>query len=173
MAKQVSGITDTCIAVTASLLPLLQQRSCSRKTPLCSKIKYYKDETSGYCISAIRDRAKQTLVLIVLEPQQEPRFEANRYGFRLERSIQDAVYSFRSGLSHYPKYVFDVDLEGCYANIFDQAIIISKLDCIPEIKDLVHSWLKAGSLQPDVVLSSSKRNLEPPKADSYNLYQPI
>ena len=98
-------------------------------------------------IPTIRDRAKQALALIALEPQWEAKFEANSYGFRPGRSVQDATYSLRQGLRHHPKYVFDADIEGCYDNIFHDSII-SRLDTTDTIRDQIYAWLKAGRIEP-------------------------
>lgn len=42
-------------------------------------------------IPTIADRAKQTLVKMVIEPEWEAKFEPNTYGFRPGRSCQDAI----------------------------------------------------------------------------------
>jgi RNA-directed DNA polymerase len=53
--------------------------------------KYGKMEKRPLGIPTIKDRAKQALVLIALEPEWEAKFEPNSYGFRPGRSCHDAV----------------------------------------------------------------------------------
>lgn len=99
-------------------------------------------------IPIIRDRAKQALVLMALEPQWEARFEPNSYGFRPGRSPHDAVeaifLSIRvSDSSLHERFVVDANLKGCFDNI-DHDYLISKLDTLLIIKSQVKAWLKAG-----------------------------
>nr|YP_009306333.1 hypothetical protein [Caulerpa cliftonii]AOP19237.1 hypothetical protein [Caulerpa cliftonii] len=110
-------------------------------------------------IPIIRDRAKQALVLIALEPQWEARFEPNSYGFRPGRSPHDAVEAVLLSLrvfdqKNHQKYVVDADLKGCFDNI-DHNYLVSKLDTLPIIQEQVRAWLKAGvfdgvSLAPEL-----------------------
>ena len=50
-----------------------------------------KSEKRPLGIPVIKDRAKQYLVLLALEPEWEAKFEPNSYGFRPDRSCHDAV----------------------------------------------------------------------------------
>nr|YP_009472794.1 hypothetical protein [Caulerpa manorensis]ARO74453.1 hypothetical protein [Caulerpa manorensis] len=99
-------------------------------------------------IPVIRDRAKQALVLMALEPQWESRFEPNSYGFRPGRSPHDAVEAVFLSIkvsdhSSREKFVVDADLKGCFDNI-DHQYLISKLDTLPIIRNQVKAWLRAG-----------------------------
>ncbi|MFY2490653.1 reverse transcriptase domain-containing protein [Escherichia coli] len=99
----------------------------------------------------IRDRGKQALVLMALEPQWEARFEPNSYGFRSGRSPQDAVEAVFSSIrvsdhSSHQKFIVDGDLKGCFDNV-DHEYLISKLDTLPIIRSQVKTWLKAGFLK--------------------------
>lgn len=42
-------------------------------------------------IPTIRERARQALMKLALEPEREARFEGNSYGFRSGRSVHDAI----------------------------------------------------------------------------------
>ncbi|MEB3882448.1 reverse transcriptase N-terminal domain-containing protein, partial [Lyngbya sp. CCY1209] len=50
-----------------------------------------RDEKRPLGIPTIRDRAKQALVKMVMEPYWEPKFEGTSYGFRPGRSTLDAI----------------------------------------------------------------------------------
>lgn len=98
-------------------------------------------------IPIIRDRAKQRLVLMALEPEWESKFEENSYGFRPGRSCHDAIEAiFRNTrvTANIPrKYVLDADLKGCFNNIRHDSIL-DKLKCSPTIMKQVKAWLNAG-----------------------------
>jgi len=63
-------------------------------------------------IPTIKDRAKQFLALIVLEPLWEAQFEPNSYGFRPGRSCHDAIEAIFIAINQKPKYVLDADIQG-------------------------------------------------------------
>ena len=50
-------------------------------------------------IPVMRDRARQALVKLALEPEWEARFERNSYGFRPGRSCHDALEAIFKALS--------------------------------------------------------------------------
>ena len=100
-------------------------------------------------IPTIRDRAKQYLAVLALEPEWEAKFEPNSYGFRPGRSCNDAVSAIFGHLRlgrnkrKFKKYILDADIEGCFDNI-DHSYVLDKLDTFPQIKNQVEAWLKAG-----------------------------
>ncbi len=94
-------------------------------------------------IPTIRDRAKQALVKLVLEPEWETRFEPNSYGFRPARSGHDAMMAIHLNINKTPKYVLDADIEKCFDKI-DRQALLKKLSAIPSIQRIVGKWLKAG-----------------------------
>src|SRR6266705_10966 len=62
-------------------------------------------------IPTMRDRARQTLVTLALEPEWEAQFEPNSYGFRPGRSTHDAIGAIFLSIKHTPHYVLKVDIE--------------------------------------------------------------
>lgn len=97
-------------------------------------------------IPTIRDRAKQMLVKMALEPTWEAKFEPNSYGFRPGRNCNDAIVAIfnNMGLTSKPKWILTADLKGCYDTI-DHDYLISRLDDSPtHIKQQIKSWLQAG-----------------------------
>lgn len=68
-------------------------------------------------IPTIRDRAKQALPLMVLEPQWEALFEPNSYGFRPGRSCHDAIGAIDLGINRKSKWVLDADISKWFDRI--------------------------------------------------------
>jgi RNA-directed DNA polymerase len=94
-------------------------------------------------IPTMRDRAKQFLLLLALEPEWEARFEPNSYGFRPGRSCQDARAAICQTLKQKAKYVFNADIDSCFNTIAHNPLL-DKLNTIPRFRKQIHSWLKAG-----------------------------
>lgn len=123
-------------------------------------------------IPTIKDRAKQFIVLLALEPQWEAKFEPNSYGFRPGRSCHDAVVAIFGHLrvggknkDTFNKYILDADLKGCFDNI-DNSYLLTKLNTIPEITTQIKAWLEAGIINNDLSLSHqipTKNNIGTPQ----------
>lgn len=106
-----------------------------------------KQEKRPLGIPVIRDRAKQALAKLALEPEWEAIFEPNSYGFRPGRSAHDAIEAIFLGLHHNtPKWVFDADIRKCFDEI-DHDALIGKLDTFPLMKKQITAWLKAGVME--------------------------
>lgn len=100
-------------------------------------------------IPTMNDRAKQTLLLMALEPEWEARFEPNSYGFRPGRSCQDARAALCQSLKQKAKYVFDADIEQCFPTIVHTPLL-EKMNTTPSIRKQVRAWLKAGIIFNEV-----------------------
>jgi RNA-directed DNA polymerase len=94
-------------------------------------------------IPTLADRAAQALVLLVLEPQWEARFEPNSYGFRPGRSCHDAIEAIFSAIKHKAKSVLDADIAKCFDRINHRALL-DKIDTFPLLRCVIKGWLKAG-----------------------------
>lgn len=94
-------------------------------------------------IPTIRERARQALVKLVLEPEWEAKFEANSYGFRPGRGTHDAIQAIFSAIRQSAKYVLDADIEKCFERIRHEKLL-AKLSTIKPLEKLVREWLKAG-----------------------------
>jgi RNA-directed DNA polymerase len=94
-------------------------------------------------IPTMNDRALQSLVKLVLEPEWEAKFEPNSYGFRPGRSCQDAIEAIFVGVSKKSKYVLDADISKCFDRI-DHTKLLSKLNTFPTLRRQIRAWLKAG-----------------------------
>ena len=94
-------------------------------------------------IPTIRERAKQCLCKLALEPYWEAKFEPNSYGFRPGRSTHDAIEAIYSNLHHnVDKWVFDADIQKCFDTINHEALL-NKLEAPSIIQNQVRVWLKA------------------------------
>nr|AZT79245.1 hypothetical protein [Ulva compressa] len=98
-------------------------------------------------IPTMRDRAKQALAKLALEPEWEALFEPNSYGFRPGRGCHDAVEAILRGISQSRegKFVLDADIKKCFDRI-DHAALIKRLRTWPQLEVQIHAWLKAGIL---------------------------
>lgn len=94
-------------------------------------------------IPTMRDRAKQALALLALEPEWEAKFEPNSYGFRPGRSTLDAIEAIHSSINKKPKYVLDADIRKCFDRINHEQLL-KKLKTFPKMERQIRAWLKAG-----------------------------
>ena len=122
----------------------------ARKAPVCKKrilrLGKLQKRPLGPALNAdptIRDRAKQALAKLALEPEWEAKFEANCYGFRPGRRPHDAIEAIFTCL-HYnkPKHVYDADIEKCFDKINHEALI-KKLQTFPQMRKQIKAWLEA------------------------------
>jgi RNA-directed DNA polymerase len=117
-----------------------------------------KPEKRPLGIPTIRDRAKQALVKLALEPEWEAVFEPNSYGFRPGRGSHDAVEALFKNLCHnIPKFVYDADIRQCFDTI-DHTALLTKLDTFPRMKKQISAWLQAGVLEG---YSNTSKEAEP------------
>lgn len=110
-----------------------------------------KTEMRPLGIPTIRDRAKQNLVKLALEPEWEAIFESGSYGFRPGRSCQDAIENIFTSTRSKPKYILDADISKCFDQI-NHDELLRKLDTIPLIENQIKAWLKA-----EIMTSFAKR----------------
>jgi RNA-directed DNA polymerase len=106
-------------------------------------------------IPTIRDRAKQALALLALEPEWEAKFEKNSYGFRPGRSTHDAIEAIHSSINKSPKYVLDGDIRKCFDQINHDALL-AKLNTFPQMRRQVRAWLKAKIIMQDETIFPDK-----------------
>lgn len=107
-------------------------------------------------IPIIKDRAKQALVKLALEPEWEAIFESNSYGFRPARRAHDAIEAiFLCLRQNNPKWIFETEIRKCFDRIKHQTLL-KKLNTYPEMEKQIESWLKAGILEE---YANTKKNL--------------
>lgn len=107
-----------------------------------------KPEKRPLGIPTMRERAKQALIKMGLEPQWEALFETRSHGFRPGRGCWDAIEDITNWICKKSKYVLDADIKGCFDNI-DQHQLLEKLKTTSENRKLIKQWLKAGALDKE------------------------
>ena len=96
-------------------------------------------------IPTMRDRAKQALAHLALDPQWEGIFSKEdwySFGFRPGRSADDARRTVTRWLRR-PRYVLDADIRKCFDRI-DHMYLLRKLECSSTLLTQTEAWLKAG-----------------------------
>lgn len=145
--KKTAGVDNKTASTPQEKLDLAKTLQLNGKSNFVRRVwvpKPGKTEKRPLGIPTIRDRAKQALCKLVLEPQWEAKFEANSYGFRPGRSSHDAIEAIFSNLHHNTdKLVFDADIRKCFDRI-DHEALLGKLETFPLIQNQVSAWLKAG-----------------------------
>jgi RNA-directed DNA polymerase len=96
-------------------------------------------------IPTIKDRVLQAVVKRALEPEWEPRFEANSYGFRPGRCTMDAIEAvfIALGQKGSSRWILDADIAGCFDGIAHGPL----LEKLPTFTRTIEHWLKAGSVE--------------------------
>tara|TARA_Y100000294_G_scaffold51878_1_gene48902 strand:- start:155 stop:1870 length:1716 start_codon:yes stop_codon:yes gene_type:complete len=96
-------------------------------------------------IPTMKDRVMQALVKLALEPEWEPRFEANSYGFRPGRCTMDAIEALHVTLSRRgsSRWVLDADIAKCFDRIDHEALLAR----LPVFTTTIRRWLKAGVVE--------------------------
>ena len=95
-------------------------------------------------VPTLRDRAKQALAKLALEPEWEAHFEPNSYGFRPGRSPQDALEQVHRCISQLPKWVLDADIAACFDRISHYPLLERLSSSHASIARQCRAWLKAG-----------------------------
>lgn len=103
-------------------------------------------------ISILKNKAKEYLILLALEPEWETRFEQNLYSFRPGRNYYDAIYTIFDNLKldlnkkNLTKYILNINLIN-YLDKINKNYILEKLNTLPEIKNQVKGWLDSGIIE--------------------------
>ncbi len=105
-------------------------------------------------IPTMLDRTMQTVQLMALQPIEETTGDQNSYGFRNNRSCQDAMTRIFRALSHKndPKWILEGDIKGCFDNISHKWII----ENIPMDKKILKEFIKAGYIYQKELFPNTK-----------------
>ena len=104
-------------------------------------------------IPTVADRIAQTVVKMYLEPEVEPHFHPDSYGYRPRKSALDAVAVTRQRCWRYD-WLIDLDVRGFFDNL-DHALTmraVGKYTQSPWILLYVKRWLEAPAQQEDGTL---------------------
>lgn len=109
-------------------------------------------------VPAVADRIAQTVVAMVLEPEVEPVFHEDSYGYRPGRSALDAVGTCRKRCWQ-DQWVIDIDIEGFFDNVPHEPILraVGRHTDKPWVLLYVRRWLLAPMQQADGSLVTRDR----------------
>ena len=102
-------------------------------------------------IPTMRDRIVQTAALLVLEAIFEADFLDTSFGFRPERSAQQALQAIRGHLDQGYREVYDADLKGYFDTIpHDQLLLALKMRITDRsVLHLIQMWLRCELVETD------------------------
>jgi len=100
-------------------------------------------------IPTVIDRLIQQAIAQVLSPIFEAHFHPNSYGFRPNRSAQQAIYHAQSEINKGRKWVVDLDLDAFFDRVNHDRLMQRLKDEIdaPDLLRLINRYLKAGFQQ--------------------------
>ena len=101
-------------------------------------------------IPTVSDRIAQMVVKLYLEPEVEPRFHPDSYGYRPGKSALDAVGKARERCFSY-RWVIDMDIKGFFDNLDHELVMraVRRFTSERWILLYVERWLKAPVRMPD------------------------
>lgn len=100
-------------------------------------------------IPTVKDRVAQAALKLILEPIFEAGFEEVSYGFRPNRSAQQAALEVRKYLNFGYKEVIEADIEDCFGSIPHKELLdmVAKRVVDGKILWLIKLFLKAGVMK--------------------------
>jgi RNA-directed DNA polymerase len=109
-------------------------------------------------VPTVADRVAQTVVRMYLEPDVEPRFHPDSYGYRPGRSALDAVGMCRQRCWKFD-WVIDLDIRAFFDSIDHDLLLkaVSKHTALPWVLLYVQRWLKAPLQREDGTVVSRDR----------------
>jgi len=101
-------------------------------------------------IPTVRDRVVQTATKLILEPIFEADFEDCSYGFRPERSAQQALEEIRTHLTGGFQAIYDADLKGYFDSIpQDKLMACLRMRVVDRsVLKLIRMWLETPVVEP-------------------------
>jgi RNA-directed DNA polymerase len=101
-------------------------------------------------IPTVRDRVVQMATLLILEPIFEADFEDCSYGFRPNRSAQQALEEIRTHLKRGLQAVYDADLKGYFDSIpQDKLMACLRMRVVDRsVLKLIRMWLETPVVEP-------------------------
>lgn len=109
-------------------------------------------------IPTVSDRVAQTVAKIYLEPEVEPKFHQDSFGYRPGRGQHDAVAQARKRCWKYD-WAVEIDIVGYFDNI-DHETLMELVRSHCDLKWLLlytERWLKVGAAGPDSTTISSEK----------------
>ncbi len=156
--KKTAGIDGVKSLTTKERFELISNLKINGKSSPTRRVwipKATKDEKRPLGIPTIVERAKQTLILLTLEPEWEAKFESNSYGFRPGRCCIDAISHIKKVIQTKAKYVLDADLAKCFDRI-NHSKLLNKLGIQGKVRQQIKAWLSAGVMDKGVFERTEK-----------------
>ncbi len=99
-------------------------------------------------IPNVIDRIIEQAIVQVLTPMVEPYFSEYSYGFRPNRSAQQAIIKLLEYLNDGYTCIVDIDLEKFFDNVHHDKLMSLVRNIIhdPDTESLIHKYLKAGAM---------------------------
>jgi RNA-directed DNA polymerase len=109
-------------------------------------------------VPTVADRIAQTAVAMMLEPEVEPMFHPDSFGYRPGRSALDAVRLCRTRCWE-RAWVIDLDIQGFFDNVPHEPILaaVRKHTDKPWVLLYVQRWLTAPIQRPDGTLEQREK----------------
>lgn len=109
-------------------------------------------------VPTVADRVAQTVVHLILEPEVEPSFHPDSYGYRPQRSALDALQTCRRRCWRYD-WVLDLDLKSFFDSL-DHSLVLKAVAHHTNLRWVllyVERWLKAPLQMEDGTLKGRDR----------------
>ena len=109
-------------------------------------------------IPTVKDRVVQCAVKLIIEPIFEADFHDCSFGFRPNRSAQQAVDRIASEIKSGKRQVYDADLSSYFDTIPHDKLFLALRTRVTDsgVLSLIRQWLKSNSVEPNGVQKSPK-----------------
>ena len=109
-------------------------------------------------IPTVKDRVVQCAVKLIIEPIFEADFHDCSFGFRPNRSAQQAVDRIAAEIKSGKRQVYDADLSSYFDTIPHDKLFLALRTRITDsgVLSLIRQWLKSNSVEPNGVQNSPK-----------------
>ena len=109
-------------------------------------------------IPTVKDRVVQCAVKLIIEPIFEADFHDCSFGFRPNRSAQQAVDRIAAEIKSGKRQVYDADLSSYFDTIPHDKLFLALRTRITDsgVLSLIRQWLKSNSVEPNGVQKSPK-----------------
>lgn len=154
--RKTAGIDGVANLTKIERLRLVETMNLNEKSKPVRRIwitKPGKLEKRPLGIPIMRERTKQALIKLALEPEWEAKFEPNSYGFRPGRSCHDDCMAIFNALNKKTAFVLDADISGCFDNI-DHSALLKKLNTTSLLRRVIKGWLKAGIMESGIFFNT-------------------